>query len=106
MLKWLTYKFTTISNNTESLTDILAGMAGKSRVIKFVTGTIDEDIYIRIYRDGEQCVNMACNLITTGAPLLPVDIPLEAGQLCKAGFHNVAAGDQTPSIAIGYEEGA
>jgi len=58
MLKWKTYKFGTISNNEEKLTDLF----------------------------------------------LPVDIPLADGQLLKAGFYNLAAGDKTPSIAIGYEE--
>ena len=104
MLKWKSYKFGTISNNVEELTDILAGMSGKNRVIKFVTGDIDSDIFFRLYRDAEQFVNFECDLITAGAPLLPVDIPLDVGQLCKAGFGNVAAGDVTPTIAIGYEE--
>lgn len=104
MLKWKSYKFGTISNNVESLHDMLAGMSGKNRVIKHVAGTIDADIYLRVYRDGEQIVNLACDIPTTSAPLLPVDIPLSEGQLCEAGFYNESAGDQTPTIAIGYEE--
>lgn len=104
MLKWKTYKFSAIANNTESLTDLLAGMAGKNRVVKFVTGDIDSDIYLRLYRDADQFVDFECDLITTSAPLLPVDIPLAAGQQLKAGFYNVSAGSVTPSIAIGYEE--
>lgn len=104
MLKWKSYKFAAIANNTESLTDLLAGMSGKNRVIKFVAGDIDSDIYLRLYRDGEQMVDLECDLLTTAAPLLPVDIPLAEGQLCKAGFYNVSAGSVTPTIAIGYEE--
>lgn len=104
MLKWKKYKFSAIANNVEDLTDILAGMAGKNRVIKFVTCDIDEDIFIRIYRDADQIVDFECNLITTGAPLLPMDLPLSEGQICKAGFYNEAAGSVTPTIAIGYEE--
>ena len=104
MLKWKSYKFPTISNNVESLTDILAGMSGKSRVIKFLAGDIDSDIYFRVYRDAEQFVDYECDLITTAAPILPMDLPLAEGQLCKAGFYNLAAGDVTPTIAIGYEE--
>lgn len=104
MLKWICYKFPAIANNTESLTDILAGQPAKNRVIKFVTGDIDSDIYLRIYRDGDQFVNLECDLITTSAPLLPVDIPLAEGNLCKAGFYNESAGSVTPTIAIGYEE--
>lgn len=104
MLKWKKYKFDTISNNTESLTDILAGMSGKGRVIKLITSDIDDDIYIRVYRDAEQFVDFECNLITATFPLLPMDLPLVEGQLCKAGFYNESAGDVTPTIAIGYEE--
>ena len=104
MLKWKTYKFASIANNVESLTDILAGLSGKNRVVKFITGDIDSDIYFRLYRDAEQFVNFECDLITSGAPLLPVNIPLAEGQLLKAGFYNLAAGAVTPSIAIGYEE--
>lgn len=104
MLKWKTYKFASIANNVESLTDILSGMSGKGRVIKFVTGDIDSDIHLRLYRDAEQFVDFECDLITSSAPFLIVDIPLAEGQLCKAGFYNVNAGSVTPSIAIGYEE--
>lgn len=104
MLKWKSYKFGTISNNVESLTDILAGLSGKNRVIKFLTGDIDADIFFRVYRDADQIVDFECDLITSGAPLLPMDLPLAEGQLCKAGFYNSAAGDVTPTIAIGYEE--
>ncbi len=104
MLKWKSYKFGTIANGVESLTDILAGMSGKNRVIKFVTGDIDSGINLRLYRDAEQMVDIECDLITTSAPMLPVDIPLAEGQLLKAGFDNASAGSVTPTIAIGYEE--
>ncbi|KKN26664.1 hypothetical protein LCGC14_0872310 [marine sediment metagenome] len=104
MLKWKTHKFSTIANNVESLSDILAGSAGKNRVIKWIACDIDSDIYIRVYRDSEQFVDFECDLITAGAPLLPVEIPLGDGQLVKAGFYNEAAGSVTPSISIGYEE--
>ena len=104
MLKWKTKKFGTISNNDETLTDLLAGFSGKNRKVVFVTCDIDSEIYIRMYRDNEQFVDFECDLITASAPLLPVDIPLGDGQLLKAGFYNLSAGDVTPSISIGYEE--
>ncbi len=104
MLKYKKYKFGAIANNVESLTDILSGMSGKNRVIKSITCDIDADIYIRVYRDAEQIVDFECNLITTSAPILPMDLPLAEGQLCKIGFYNEAAGSVTPTIAIGYEE--
>ena len=104
MLKWKKHKFGSIANNVESLTDVLSGMSGKNRVIKFITSDIDSDIYIRVYRDAEQIVDFECDLITSGAPLLPMDLPLSEGQLCQIGFYNLSAGSVTPTIAIGYEE--
>lgn len=104
MLKWKKYKFAAIANNTESLTDMLSGLSGKNRVIKFLTGDIDSDIYFRVYRDADQIVDFECDLITVTAPFLPMDLPLAEGQLCKVGFYNLAAGSVTPTIAIGYEE--
>lgn len=104
MLKWKSYKFGTIANNVESLEVLLAGMSGKNRVVKFVTGDIDSDIYLRLYRDADQVVDIECDLITTAAPIIPVEIPLTEGQQLNAGFYNLAAGNVTPTIAIGYEE--
>jgi len=104
MLKWKKYKFASIANNVESLTDMLSGLSGKNRVIKHITCDIDADIYIRVYRDADQIVDFECSLITTSAPLLPMDLPLAEGQLCKVGFYNESAGAVTPTIAIGYEE--
>lgn len=104
MLKWKKFVFTTIANGVESLTDILAGESGKNRILKYITADIDSDIFIRIYRNAEQFVDFPCDLITTNAPFLSVDIPLTEGQLCKAGFYNSAAGNVTPTIVIGYEE--
>lgn len=104
MLKWKKYVFPSIADGVESLTDILAGMSGKNRVIKQITGDIDADVFLRVYRDAEQIVDFACDLITTSAPLLPMDLPLAEGQLCKAGFYNASGGAVTPTICIGYEE--
>lgn len=104
MFKWKSYKFASIANNVESLNDMLAGMSGKNRVIKFIAGDIDSDIYLRVYRDAEQIVNLECDIPTTSAPLVIVDIPLAEGQLLKVGFYNVSAGSVTPTFAIGYEE--
>ncbi len=104
MLKWKTHKFGAIANNVESLNDMLSGMSGKNRVIKYIAGDIDSDIFIRVYRDADQIVNFECDLLTTAKPLLPMDLALAEGQLCKIGFYNESARSVTPSIAIGDEE--
>lgn len=88
MLKYKRYAFESIPATSERLTDILAGMAGKNRRIVFLFCDPCTDIYIRVYRDAEQFVDCRSHLCTTYAPLLPMDLPLAEGQLCKAGFYN------------------
>ncbi len=104
MLKWKTYKFPTIANSVESLTDMLGGVSGKTRTVKTIAGTIDADINMRVYLDNEQVVDLPCDLATTGAPLIPVDIPITEGQILKCGFNNVAAGNVTPTFSVQYDE--
>jgi len=104
MFKWKTFRFATVSAGVESLTDALAGMSGKNRVIKAVMADRNADVYLRLYRDAEQMVDIESSLPTQYAPILPVDIPLAEGQLCKVGFYNKAGTATTPDFAIGYEE--
>jgi len=104
MFKWKTFRFATVTAGSEDLVDALAGMSGKNRVIKQVMADRNADVYLRIYRDGEQIVDIESSLPTQYYPLLPVDIPLAEGQLCKVGFYNKAGTATTPDFAIGYEE--
>ena len=104
MFKWKTFRFATVTSGSEDLVDALAGMSGKNRVIKQVMADRNADVYLRIYRDGEQIVDIESSLPTQYYPLLPVDIPLAEGQLCKVGFYNKAGTATTPDFAIGYEE--
>ena len=104
MLKWKRYEFASIANLKSAYTDILAGMAGKNRVIKFLTWEYDTNIEILVYRDAEQIVEFDCGRLATAAPPLPMDLPLAAGQLCKVGFYNHTTGAVTPYVMIGYEE--
>ena len=104
MFKWKTFRFATVTAGSEDLVDALAGMSGKNRVIKQVMADRNADVYLRIYRDGEQIVDIESTLPTQYAPLLPVEIPLAEGQLCKVGFYNKAGTATTPDFAIGYEE--
>jgi len=104
MLKWKQYKFADIVGPDESLTDILAGMSGKNRVIKKVAFPATENLSVRLYRDAEQMVDFYCYLLTGEPPIIDVDLPLAEGQLCKAGFFMLTGTSTTPTIGIGYEE--
>ncbi|MBA7474042.1 hypothetical protein ES707_09389 [subsurface metagenome] len=105
MLKYKRYAFTSIAATSERLTDILAGMAGKNRRIVSVFCNPCTNLFIRVYRDAEQFVDCRSHLCTDYAPLLPMDLPLVEGQLCKAGFYNATSSAITSAvIGIAYTE--
>ena len=104
MLKWKKFTFADVGAGVELLTDILAGMAGKNRVIKYIASPTTANLFIRVYRDADQIVDFRCAHLTSAAPLLVMDLPLTEGQLCNAGFYMSTGTATTPTIAIGYEE--
>lgn len=104
MLKWKRHTFADILNDTERLYDMLVGAAGKNRRIVSITATLDSDIYMRVYRNADQIIDFPCDLITTAAPFLKMDLPLDVGEVASIGFGNVSAGTVTATICIGYEE--
>ena len=104
MLKWKTFRLDTVSQGDEDLVDALAGMSGKGRVLKFLIADRNADVYLRVYKDSDQIVDLESTLPTQYAPILPMDLPLAEGELCKVGFYNKAGTATTPDIAIGYEE--
>lgn len=104
MLKWKKHNFASIGVGVEDLTDMLAGMSGKNRVIKFCSVPDVANLFLRVYRDAEQFVDFECAKVTDASPFVPMDLPLAEGQLCKAGFY-VSSGTITNSLlTIGYEE--
>lgn len=103
-LKWKTFRFATVTTGVESLVDALAGLSGKNRVVKHIVAGQNVDVYLRVYRDGEQIVDLESAQVTAYAPILPVEIPIKDGQLLKVGFYNKAGTCTTPDFAIGYEE--
>lgn len=103
MLKWKR-KSVTAGLNEEKLENVLAGMSGKNRIVKFIT--IEDKVageLLRVYRDADQIVDIDSMTITDSFPLLPMDLPLAEGQLCHVGFFNPTA-EKTRDITIGYEE--
>lgn len=106
MLKYKKYTWATIEDGAEDLTDMLAGMSGKNRRVVSLTGERTALLYFRIYRDGEQIVDIPCDVIAlTNPQWIPMDIPLAEGQLLKVGYYNNTGGQITvQEITIGYEE--
>lgn len=104
MLKWKTESVVIGTAYDEVTNDALAGMTGKNRVIKFLGSPTITGLDLRVYRDAEQIVDVDVTLFTASWRLLPVEIPLAEGQLCKAGFKETAGGTGTYKLIIGYEE--
>lgn len=104
MLKWKTHKFADIVGPAEDLIDILGGMSGKNRVIKWIASPTTAQLSIRVYRDADQIVDFLCSQLTSLMPLVRVDLALAEGQLCKAGFFMLTGTATAPSITVGYEE--
>ncbi len=104
MLKWKKHKFADIVGPDEDLTDILAGMSGKNRVIKYIASPTTANLAVRVYRDAEQIVDFLCSHLPATTSMIPMDLPLAEGQLCKAGFFMLTGTATTPTITIGYEE--
>jgi len=104
MLKWKKHTFADVTVGLELLTDVLAGMSGKNRVIKYISSPTTANLFIRVYRDAEQIADFRCAHLTSLMPLLLMELPLSAGQLCKAGFYMSSGTATTPTIGIGYEE--
>ena len=104
MLKWKRVSSGALTLNAEILVDILAGMSGKNRIIRKISFTPTQYKFLRVYRDGEQIVDYDSYILNGEYPILPMDLPLVEGQLCKVGFYNSSGGTGAISIAIGYEE--
>ncbi len=104
MLKYKRITTATLTDGSETLADMLAGMSGKNRRIVSISTAPLADMYLRVYKDAEQVVDAASIIMTTAAPVLKMDLPLVEGELCKVGFYNDGAVTTAKQITIGYEE--
>ena len=105
MLKYKKHVFASILDTVEDLHDMLAGASGKNRRIVSLAGEVDADLYLRVYLDGEQIVDISSFILTATAPFLPMDLPIAEGKLCQVGYYNNTGGTvTTQEIVIGYEE--
>lgn len=104
MLKWKNFKMATITAPDEKLETALAGVSGKNRVVKHLLFDQNADVYVRVYKDAEQIVDLESLANGTTFRIIPMDLPLADGEICKIGFYNKSGTCTTPDIAIGYEE--
>lgn len=103
MLKYKRVSSGDLTAGSETLVDMIAGMAGKNRVIKSISTPPVAGNYLRLYRDAEQIVDCDSELLTTSAPWLPMELALAEGQQVKVGIYCVTT-ETAVQIVIGYEE--
>lgn len=104
MLRYKRITTATITDGTETLAEILSGVTGKKYTIVSITSAPLADMYLRVYRNAEQVVDVATIAMTTGFPLLPMDLPVEIGQIVRVGFYNNGAATTAKQITIGYKD--
>ena len=104
MLRYKRITTPTLTDGSETISELLSGMKGKKyRIVSISTAPL-ADMYLRVYKNAEQVVDAASIAMTTAAPFLPMDIPMEQGDTIKAGFYNNGAATTAKQITIGYED--
>jgi len=104
MLRYKRITTGTLTDGKETLAELLSGIAGKKYRIVSITTAPLANMYLRLYRNAEQIVDVATIAMTTAAPLLPMDLPVELGHVVKAGFYNNGAATTAKEITIGYTD--
>ena len=102
MLRYKRINTGTLTDGTETLKEILSCPKGKRYKIVTITTTPLANMYLRVYKNAEQIVDIASIAMTDGHPLLPMDIDLDVGDVTKAGFYNNGAATTAKEITIGY----
>jgi hypothetical protein len=104
MLRYKRVTSPTLTNGEETLTDLLSCPRGKRYHITSITTDPLADMYLRVYKNAEQIVDIQSIAMTTAAPLLPMDLTVNEGEFVKAGFYNDGAATTPKQITIGYED--
>jgi len=104
MLRYKRIATATLTDGIETIAEILTCPKGrKYRVVTISTAPL-ANMYLRVYKNAEQIVDIASIDLTTAAPLLPMDISIETGDVIKAGFYNNGAATTAKEITIGYKD--
>jgi len=104
MLRYKRITTGTLTSGVETIAEILSCPKGKKyRIVTIATAPLAL-MYLRVYRDAEQIVDCASLDLTTSMPLLSMDLPLDTGQVCKAGFYNNGTATTAKEITIGYKD--
>ena len=104
MLRYKRINTGVLANGVETIGELLSCPKGRKYRIVSISTVPLANMYLRVYRDAEQIVDAASTDMTTASPLLPMDLVLDVGQVCKAGFYNNGAVTTAKEITIGYKD--
>ena len=104
MLRYKRITTATLTVGKEILAELLSCPAGKKYRIVSITTAPLALLYLRVYKNAEQIVDIASIAMTTAAPMLPMDLPLSVGDVVKAGFYNNGGATDAKEITIGYTD--
>ena len=79
MLRYKRITTPTLTDGAETITELLSCPKGKRYKIVSISTAPLADMYLRVYRQAEQIVDAASINMTTAAPILPMDLPLDVG---------------------------
>ena len=104
MLKYKRLRTETLTDGAETLATILSGLKNKTyRIVGLTTDPL-ANMWIRLYRNGEQVVDVQSIACTSSKPMLAMDVPVDVGDDIKVGFYNNGAATTVKDIAISYED--
>ncbi len=104
MLRYKRITTATLTDGAETIAEILTCPKGKQYKIVSISTAPLANMYLRVYKNAEQVVDASSLDMTTGKPMLSMDISLDVGDVIKAGFYNNGAATTAKEITIGYKD--
>jgi len=105
MLRYKRIETDTLTVNKEKIGEILSCPKDKRYKIVSITTAPLAHIFIRVYKNAQQIVDIESLACTSGSPLLPMDLPISVGDVVRAGCYNHEdAATDKKQITIGYVE--
>ena len=104
MLKYKRLRTATLTDGAETLATILSG--AKNRVYRIVGITTDPlaNMWLRLYKNADQIVDVQSIACTAAKPVLAMDLPIDVGDVIAIGFYNNGAVATAKDVAVVYEE--
>lgn len=104
MLRYKRIATATLTNGKETIAVMLSCPKTKKYRVVSIASVPLTDMYLRVYKNAEQVVDAASTDMTTAAPMLPMDVRLDVGDVLRTGFFNNGAVTDAKEITIGYRD--